>query len=179
MAVIHFRAKPVKIGSCLIIKLPLAVSSQLPSRGLVLGKGRINGIDYQKLLEPDGRGSHWFVVDDKLAETAGINLRDRAELELEPGRDWPEPDMPDDFRREVLSSQQAEAVWRSITPKSRWEWLRWVRSTANPTTRLRRLAVARQKLETNQHRPCCFNASMCTEPTLSVNGRLVEADSED
>ena len=43
-----------KIGSGILLTLPKDVSSNLPSRGMILVKGTINGAPFQAVLEPDG-----------------------------------------------------------------------------------------------------------------------------
>jgi hypothetical protein len=58
---------------------------------------------------------------------------------------------------------------------ARWEWVRWVNETKNPTTRERRVEVSISKLSSGKRRPCCFNLAGCTDPELSKNGKLVPA----
>ncbi len=58
MSTIRFEAKLFKIGSWTLLKLPKSASAKLPSRGMTMVEGTINGFRFQAALEPDGKGSH-------------------------------------------------------------------------------------------------------------------------
>jgi hypothetical protein len=58
---------------------------------------------------------------------------------------------------------------------ARWEWVRWVNGTANPVTRQRRVEVTISKIASGKRRPCCFDLSACTDPTVAKNGKLLQA----
>lgn len=58
MSTISFNAKLFKIGSWTLCRLPKSASAKLPSRGMTMVAGTINGFRFQAALEPDGIGSH-------------------------------------------------------------------------------------------------------------------------
>ena len=96
-------------------------------------------------------------------------------LQIEPTRDWPEPNVPPDLQAALAKApQRIQDVWKDITPMARWEWVRWVNATANPETRTRRVEVSISKMNSGKRRPCCFDLSACTDPQLARNGRLRE-----
>lgn len=175
MAAIRFRTKPFRIRSWSIVKLPAEASAKLPSRGQVFVKGTINEKPFQTALEPDGKGSHWFRLDKTLQKTARVSDDDLISLEIEPSKEWPEPDVPADVQKGVVENPQTRALWLDITPMARWEWIRWIRATNNQETRDRRIEVARSKMKAGERRPCCFNNAMCTEPSVSKGGVLLGA----
>ena len=174
MSIIRFETLPVKIGDWVILRLPENASAKLPSRGMTLVEGTVNGTRSKIVLEPDGEGSHWFKVDSKLRKAAKINTNSKVKLEVEPSKDWPEPEVPSDLKMALVADRQANALWMDITPMARWDWLRWVRSTKNPETRKRRIEVTLSKLKADNRRPCCFNRNQCTDPELSKNGILIK-----
>jgi hypothetical protein len=174
MSTILFETTPLKIGDWTILRLPESASEKLPSRAMVLVEGTINGYDSKIVLEPDGKGSHWFRVDSGLVEATRINLGDTVTMVIKPSKEWPEPEVPADLDKALASDQRAYALWMKITPMARWDWLRWIRSTGNPETRNRRIQVALSKLRAGERRPCCFNRNLCTEPEVSKNGVLIE-----
>jgi hypothetical protein len=174
MSTIQFEAKLFTIGSWTILRLPQGASSKLPSRGLAMIKGTINGFPFQTALEPDGRGSHWFEVDKTMREAISADAGDTVALAIEPTREWPEPKVPGDITNALAADPQAHTLWLDVTPMARWEWIRWIRATNRLETRKRRIEVARSKLKAGERRPCCFNSSMCTEPSVSKNGVLLE-----
>ena len=151
-----------KIGSGILLTLPHDVSANLPTRGMALVKGTINGTPFQAVLEPDGKGSHWFKVSDALRAVANADVGATVTLEIEPTTDWPEPHVPQDLQRALAARREAEALWEDITPQARWDWIRWIGATRNPQTRQRRVAVTIDKLRAGKRRPCCFDRSQCT-----------------
>lgn len=174
MSTIRFETTPLKIGDWTILRLPESASAKLPSRGMALVKGTINGFHSKIVLEPDGMGSHWFRVTSGLCEAAGIDPGDTVTMAVEPSKAWPEPEVPADLNKALASDLQANALWMKITTMARWDWLRWIRATANQETRSRRIEVALSKLKAGERRPCCFNRNLCTEPEVSKNGVLIE-----
>lgn len=171
MTTIRCTAEPFTIGSWTILRLPKDASAKLPSRGMSMATGTINGSDFTIPLEPDGKGSHWFRLDTMMQKTAGVKVLESVTLTMEPVKEWPEPTVPTDIKRALAKAPQARKLWKGITPMARWDW---IRSTHNPETRKKRIGVACSKLKAGERRPCCFNRSMCTEPTMSKNGVLLE-----
>ncbi len=127
MSTIHFEAKLFNIGAWTLLRLPESASAKLPSRGMTMVEGTINGFRFQAALEPD-----------------------------------------------LTDSPQVHKLWMDITPMARWDWIRWIRATKQPETRKRRIEVACSKLKAGTRRPCCFNRNLCTEPSVSNNGVLLE-----
>ncbi len=173
MSIIHFEAKLFKIGSWTILRLPESASAKLPSRGMTMIKGIINGFHFQMELEPDGKGSHWFRISQTMSDAAKINAGDTVTLEIEPTKEWLEPEIPSDLK-EALATSKALGTWIEITTMARWDWIRWIRSTKQPETRKRRIENACAMLLKGKRRPCCFNRSLCTETYVSKNGQLID-----
>lgn len=175
MSTIRFKTKLYKIGKWTIARLPDSASEKLPSRGQVMVKGMINGRDLQKVLEPDGRWGHWFKVDKKLQKAVGVSAGDTVTLEITPSKDWPEPNIPNDFSKALAAAPAAvHTLWTKITPMARWEWVRWINATSVTETRARRVEVSISKMRSGKRRPCCFNLAACTDPDLAKNSRLIE-----
>ena len=174
LATIRCDATLFTIGSWTLLRLPKSASAQLPSRGLTVVEGTINGARFVAPLEPDGKGSHWFRVDDTLRQAAGADAGDTVTLEIEPAKEWPEPAVPADLRTALAAVPRAHTLWRKITPHAQWDWIRWIRATNHPETRRHRIEVACSKLTAGIRRPCCFNRNLCTEPYVSHNWVLRE-----
>ena len=175
MSTIRFESKIFNIDSWTILRLPKSASAQLPSRGMTMVEGTINGSRFQAALEPDGQGSHWFRVDNTLLGSVGANVGDTVTLAIEPTKEWPEPEVPEDLQSALAADPQVLTLWMDITPMARWDWIRWIRSTKQPQTRRRRIEAACSKLRAGERRPCCFNRTVCTEPSVSKNGVLLES----
>ena len=174
MTTIHSTNKLFKIGAWTILELPKSASAKLPSRGIAMVKGTINGFDFKTELEPDGKDSHWFKVNKAMRETIGADIGDIVTLAIESTKEWVEPTVPEDIAKALAADPKARRLWLDITPMARWEWIRWIRATNRLETRERHIEVARSKLRAGDRRPCCFNSNMCTEPSVSKNGVLLE-----
>lgn len=166
MAPIRFTAQPYTIGSMTIVRLPKDASAKLPSRGMAMAEGTVNSSRMTLPLEPDGKGSHWFALGKKTSGSVSVDM--------EPLKEWPNPDVPADIKKGIAAIPKAKALWAEITPMARWDWIRWIRATNNPETRKKRIDVAGSKLKSGMRRPCCFNRSMCTEPSVSKGGVLFD-----
>lgn len=175
MSSIHFKAKISKIGVWTIIRLPKSTSGKLPSRGMVMVKGTINGLSFQAALEPDGKGSHWFKVDKRIIKSTGADVGDSVILDVEPTKEWPEPKIPVDLKKALATSSNVRKMWMDITPIARWDWIRWINATKNPDTRKIRIEKTFSKLKSGKRTACCFNRSQCTEPEVSKNGMLLDS----
>jgi hypothetical protein len=175
MSTIRFTAQLFKINSWTILRLPGSASAKLPSRGMAMVEGTINGSRFQAALEPDGQGSHWFRVDKTLLQIVGADAGDTVTLAIEPVKEWPEPEVPEDLQNALAADPQVLSLWMDITPMARWDWIRWIRSAKQLQTRRRRIEAACSKLRAGERRPCCFNRTMCTEPSVSKNGMLLES----
>jgi len=174
MSTIRFETAPLRIGVWTILRLPESESAKLPSRGMTLVEGTINGFHSRIVLEPDGKGSHWFRVDSDLRKAADIEAGSTVTMAVDPSKAWPEPEIPADLNKALATDTQASALWVKITPMARWDWLRWIRSTNNRETRSHRIEVVMSKLRSGERRPCCFNRNQCTEPEISKNGVLID-----
>src|SRR6266567_7258445 len=125
MSVILFETKLFKIHDWTILRLPENASAELPSRGMAMVKGTINGIPFKTVLEPDGsygpglKPSHWFSPDKKLLDDAHIAAGDTVHVSLEVTKEWIEPEVPEDVKKALTSSHTAEALWKDITPMAR------------------------------------------------------------
>ncbi|OGI65091.1 hypothetical protein A3A95_04495 [Candidatus Nomurabacteria bacterium RIFCSPLOWO2_01_FULL_39_18] len=64
--------------------------------------------------------------------------------------------VPADLRRALVSAPKALAVWRSLTPLARNEWICWVVSCKKPETRTNHIERLRTELVEGAHRPCCW-----------------------
>ncbi len=175
MAATRFKSQLYKIGQWTILRLPENVSAKLPSRGQVVVKGDINGFQFRAVLEPDGKWSHWLKVDKPMRDAAGIKAGDTVTATVESVKEWPEPELPKDWKVALTAHPQINNLWISLTPMARWEWIRWIRSTKNPETRKRHIEVSLSKLKAGERRPCCFNRAMCTDPDVSKSGVLLDA----
>ena len=175
MSVITCESSAEDINGWMVLRIPKDASLKLPSRGQVMVKGTVNGIAVHMPAEPDGNASHWLHVDEDLQKKTGIARGSKVKISIEATKDWPEPSVPADVQKGIVENPLVSTQWSSVTPMARWEWLRWINSTANADTRKKRIDVSVSKLSLGERRPCCFNRSMCCVPEVSKSGVLIGA----
>src|SRR5262249_18436886 len=141
MSTINFETKLFQINSWTILWLPESASAELPSRGMTMVSGTINGVPFKTVLEPDGRwapghqSSHWFSPDKKLLDEASAKAGDTVQVSLEVSKEWIEPEVPEDLKQALAASPKAEAIWEEISPLAHWDWIRWIRAVKTAETR--------------------------------------------
>jgi len=64
--------------------------------------------------------------------------------------------MPEDLRKVLTSDKAALAVWESLTPLARNEWICWVISVKKDETRKEHIERVRTELKEGIRRPCCW-----------------------
>ena len=148
-----------KVATWSFLLLPAAVSGKLPARGMVSVEGRLEGQPFQATLEPDGAGSHWLKVSKALRDKAGVAAGDTVTLEIAPVATEPEPRLPADLKAALSANPAAQATWQDITAVARRDWIHWVTSGKKAETRVKRIAVACDKLANGDRRACCFDRS--------------------
>jgi hypothetical protein len=172
---VAFKTTLFTISKTVILLLPEKASAALPSRGQTVVEGTFNGIQFKTPLEPDGKGSHWFEPDAELLQAANATTSDTVDVTIKSSKEWPEPPVPSDLQKALQKDAAVQELWQKITPMARWEWVRWTRSTSKAETRARRIEVACSKLKSGMRRPCCWNRNLCTAPSVSKNGVLLDA----
>lgn len=157
-----------------IIRIPAKLSDTFPSRGMVMAEGTIDDVAIQVPIEPDGNMGHWFEVDDVLLKSIKKEPGNQVLLSLVSMDEWLEPKIPEDLQEQLALNGLID-TWNSLTVKAHWDWIRWIRGTKNPATRLKRIHVACDKLLKNDRRPCCFNRNSCTVTQVSKTGVLLDS----
>lgn len=64
--------------------------------------------------------------------------------------------VPEDLKEALLSDPKALAVWESLTPLARNEWICWTISVKNPETRKQHVERVCSELKEGIRRPCCW-----------------------
>jgi hypothetical protein len=172
---IRFQAKLLRpaeaeaTGTWMFLLLPRGASAKLPSRGMTAIQGKLNGVSFQAVLEPDGQKSHWLKVERKLSDGARARAGDVVTLEVAPAAEEPEPTVPEDLRKALEHAPpKARALWMDITPIARRDWIQWITSAKQAETRARRVKNACSMLAAGKRRVCCFDRSGYYSKSLSA-----------
>ncbi|CAM5530615.1 YdeI/OmpD-associated family protein [Rhodanobacter lindaniclasticus] len=148
-----------KGDSWAFVVLPREVSETLPRRGRTTVDASINGHRFQATLEPDGQLSHWLKIGSVLRDAADAQVGDTVTLEIAPVKHEPEPALPPDLRKALDATPDARAVWDATTTIARVDWIHWIVSAKQASTRAQRVANACDMLAGGKRRVCCFDPS--------------------
>lgn len=146
-------------ASWLFVVLPGPVSETLPRRGRTTVEGQINGHPYQATLEPDGKQSHWLLIDEGLQNGADVAAGDTVTITVSPVETEPEPEVPDDLKEALAANPEAQSVWNDTTTIARLDWIHWVVSARQQKTREKRIQDACEMLSSGKKRVRCFDPS--------------------
>ena len=145
-----------KIASWTLLTLPKSASAKLPSRGMTMVEGTINGFPFRAALQPNGKASHRLTVNKAMHDAAGADAGDTVTVEITRAGEEPETRVPIDLRKALAAAPLAQAGWEDITPTARRDWIFSISSAKQPETRRRRIEKACDMLASGKRRLCCF-----------------------
>jgi hypothetical protein len=151
-----FWPKPNEKTGSWTLTLPKNASAKLPSRGMTIVEGTINGFPFRAALEPNRKGSHWLRVNKTMRDVAGADAVDTVTVEVTRVGEEPEIRVPMDLRKALTATPLAQAGWEDITPMARRDWIFSISSAKQPETRRRRIEKACDMLASGKRRLCCF-----------------------
>ena len=64
--------------------------------------------------------------------------------------------LPADLRKALAADTKALALWASLTPLARNEWICWTISVKTPETRANHVKRVVSELKEGMRRPCCW-----------------------
>lgn len=65
-------------------------------------------------------------------------------------------DIPHDLKAALNTNIRAREQWNKITEVSKMDFIRWISSAKQESTRKRRIDIACSKLNSGEKRPCCY-----------------------
>src|SRR5258708_15792764 len=97
-----FRATLERIDSPLkwvMVRVPFDAGKLWGKRGQLKVKGEINGFTFRTSLFPDGKGSHWLLVNKQMQRGAKVAPGMAARFRLEPDSEIRVVAVPEDLNR--------------------------------------------------------------------------------
>lgn len=146
-----------KLGGDVIIHIPEAENSKLPSRGMVAVEGLVDNNSFISICEPDGNGGHLLRFDSEFMQDLNKQPGQNVSITMEPAKEEIEIAVPKDLSEALKNNSLARELWNSITPLARRDWIHWISNAKQAETRARRVEQTCSKLIDGKKRPCCFN----------------------
>lgn len=63
---------------------------------------------------------------------------------------------PADLKKIFMVDAPVHAIWETLTPLARNEWICWITDAKKLETRERRIRIMRENLVKGKRRPCCW-----------------------
>lgn len=141
----------------MIIHIPEAENSTLPSKGMVAVEGMVDESAFISICEPDGNGGHLLRFDREFMQDLNKKPGQNVSITMEPAKEEIEIAVPKDLGDALENNRLAHDLWNSITPMARRDWIHWISNAKQAETRARRVEQTCSKLIDGKKRPCCFN----------------------
>ena len=93
-----------KIESWTLLTLPRNANAELPSRGMRMVEGTINGFPFRAALEPNGEDSYSLRVNQALQGAAGAHFGDTVTVEITRVGEELETTMPMELRKALSAA---------------------------------------------------------------------------
>lgn len=75
-----------------------------------------------------------------------------------------------DFNKAISAKPKVKALWETLTPIARRDFLSWIQGAKQPKTHERRIRVTCSKILFGKRRPCCYALTpMNLYRSLSIN----------
>ena len=139
-------------GAWVFMEVPKEASEKLGSRGRVSVTGSINGFAIRTSAHPTGRGTHQLAVNKAMQAGANAKPGDRVKVVLEVDRQERVVKVPADVSNAINAEPPVKALWATLTPRCREEWVQWIEEAKKPETRLRRIGVTVDRLAKGKRR---------------------------
>jgi uncharacterized protein YdeI (YjbR/CyaY-like superfamily) len=129
-----------------VIRVPLDVAKTWGVRGQLRVKGEVNGFPFQSSLFPDGKGSHFLMVNKKMQAEAKATPGMKARFRMEPDTGTREVKPPRELIEVLAESKRLKKFYESFSYSNRHWIARWVSEAKHSETRRRRAEQMAERL---------------------------------
>jgi uncharacterized protein YdeI (YjbR/CyaY-like superfamily) len=129
-----------------VVRVPLDVAKIWGKPGQLRVKGRINGFTFRSSLFPDGKGSHFMMVNKKMQAGAGVQPGSKAQFRLEPDTAAREVTAPKELLKVLSQSKRLRKFYDSFNDSYRRYMCEWVGEGKHSDTRVRRAEQLAERL---------------------------------
>ena len=135
-----------KVGINFCVDVPPDVCDSLGGKGYIAVTAKVAGISIRTTLIPAGAVGHRLFINGEMRKAAGMEEGDLVTVLLGRDEESREIPIPRDLTAAMKNTAGAQAVFNSLTPGLRIEFLRWVINAKKPETRARRIEKGIQQI---------------------------------
>ena len=129
-------------GAWTFLPIPFDVQAVFGSKGRVAVAGTINGFAFRNSVLPEGDGTHSMMVGKPLQAGADAKAGDVVHVVMRRDDEERSVEVPEDFAAALDSHAQAGTVFTTLTPAQKKEYVEWIVSAKQASTRAGRIEKA-------------------------------------
>jgi Domain of unknown function (DUF1905)/Bacteriocin-protection, YdeI or OmpD-Associated len=133
-------------GAWTYLSVPFDVQDAFGSKSRVSVKGTINGHPFYNSLMPEGDGTHSMMVNKQLQAAAKARAGDSVQVSLEVDTSRRKVEVPQDLRHALRAGTEAASFFNGLTFSQKNEYVDWISSARQSTTRANRIKRAIEML---------------------------------
>jgi hypothetical protein len=135
------------------LRVPAAVSAAFGKRGRVSVRGTMNGFAFRSSIFADGKGGHAMMVNKAMRAGAKTGQGDTVDVTMEVDDKPRVVGVPADLRAALRGDPKAGAVFKTLSPSCKKEYVEWIVGAKREETRRARVAKAVTLLAAGRKRP--------------------------
>ncbi len=139
-------------GAWTFLPIPFDVQAVFGSNARVAVTGTINGFAFRNSLLPEGDGTHAMMVGKDLQAGAQAKAGDRVHVVMRRDDEERIVEVPEDFTTAMADSLKAGSFFAGLTPSQKKEYVDWIVSAKQTSTRQSRIEKALLFLEQGKKR---------------------------
>ena len=143
--------RPDARGASTFITLPFDVKA-LFGRARCPVRVTINDHTWRTTTQAYGEG-YPIVVNASVRDAAQVSAGDEVRVQVKKDDTVRATEVPPELAARLRTDPQAKDAFEALTPSHRREYARWVSEARLPQTRVRRSAVATERLKSGMRRP--------------------------
>lgn len=133
-------------GAWAYFSVPFDVQDAFGTKARVSVKGTINGHPFHNSLMPEGDGTHSMMVNKELQAGAKVRAGDLVQVSLELDTTERTVEVPQDLRLALRTAPAADSFFDQLTYSQKKEYLDWICSAKQASTRSNRIGKAIEML---------------------------------
>jgi hypothetical protein len=124
------------------LRIPAAVSTAFGQRGWVSVRGTINAFAFRSSIFADGKGGHSMMVNKAMRAGAKAEQGDTVNVTMEVDDQPRVVAAPADLRKALRGDAKAAALFKTLSPSCKKEYVDWIIGAKREETRRARVARA-------------------------------------
>lgn len=134
------------------LAIPFDVQQVFGTKARVLVAGTLNGFPFRNSLMPEGDGTHSLMVSKELQQGANAKAGDVVSISLELDLAERAVTLPEELASAFKANRQAASFFERLTHSQKKEYIDWVRSAKQASTKAGRVAKSLEMLTAGKKR---------------------------